>query len=199
MTTKRSFHYGDVDGKFERAMRHGGLTVEARKRARQRAAAARANDLAERRSRDRIAAHRLQEEVVETALTEFSEALRMEREEAAQKAESRFMEMARQREIPGTVMSILREVATLYRVPVDLLLDTACRKRDLTIARHAAAYTIRALKLGRSFPRIARWFGQDHTTILSAVRAHARKHDLPELTKLGPRIKRKKIANDNGA
>lgn len=199
MTAKRSFHYGDVDGKFERAMRHGGLTAEARKRARRRAAAARAKELAERRSRDRIAAYRLQEEVVEAALTEFSEAMRKEREQAAREAESRFLDIARQREIPATVISILREVASLYRVPVDLLVERRCTQRKVTTARHAAAYTIRALNVGRSFPRIARWFGQDHTTILSAVRAHARKHDLPELTKLGPRIKRKKIANDNGA
>lgn len=192
MTVARSFHYGDVDGKFERAMRYGGLTPEARKRAQERARAARAKELAERRSRDRQAAYRLQEGVVETVLAEFSEAQRLEREQAARDAESRFLEIARQRYIPASVIGILCEVAALYKVPADLILDTRCRARRLTVARHAAAYTVRALNLGRSFPLIGRWFGQDHTTILAAVRAHARKHDLPQLTKMAPKQKNRR-------
>lgn len=55
------------------------------------------------------------------------------------------------------------------------------RMRRIGHARQEFCYYARALT-GKSFPQIARVIGRDHTSVIHAVDAHAKRHGLPPLT-----------------
>lgn len=55
------------------------------------------------------------------------------------------------------------------------------RSRAVVRARHELWWRIREHpERSYSLPEIARWFGRDHTTVLSGINAHRRRHWLPE-------------------
>ena len=77
--------------------------------------------------------------------------------------------------MPERYQAIVREVAEERVVPVDVLF-TRQRRSGATEARRAAYARVRATPLltGRlpSYPQIGRWFGRNHATIVSGVKAH---------------------------
>ena len=73
---------------------------------------------------------------------------------------------------PEQVMRrIVSEVAEKHNLPVrDIFKDR--RNKSLVHARHEAMWRC-SEETGYSFPRIGRFFGKDHTTVLHACRVHA--------------------------
>lgn len=72
-----------------------------------------------------------------------------------------------------TMRGIVREVADKYKFSVSDIMVPSRRLKNVA-ARHEAFYRMRE-ELKLSFPKIAAFFGMDHTSILHGVSKHAEK------------------------
>jgi hypothetical protein len=70
---------------------------------------------------------------------------------------------------------VLATAASLFHVPVKRLLERN-RRADVTSARYVAAWMLRRRRW--SFPKIAEFFGLDHSTIIHGLRKIATTSDL---------------------
>ena len=77
--------------------------------------------------------------------------------------------------VPGDVsQEIIRETAIKHGLEVEDITGPR-RRQALVIARHEAMYRIHQERKNMSLPMIGRLFHRDHTTVLSGIRAHARR------------------------
>ena len=67
-------------------------------------------------------------------------------------------------------MAVVRQVAEARRLPLERVMGRD-RHAIVVRARQAAMARLRA-EFGDSYPKIGRFFGRDHSTVLHAVRAH---------------------------
>lgn len=67
-------------------------------------------------------------------------------------------------------IDLAREIARKHHTSVELIISRV-RTKNVTHARHHLWAVIR-WTLDISYPEIARWFGVDHTTVMSGVRNH---------------------------
>jgi chromosomal replication initiator protein len=71
---------------------------------------------------------------------------------------------------PARVRAVVERVAADRKVPLADLLGRS-RRTAATEARQAAYAAVREAT-GASYPMIGRWFGRDHSTVLTGARAH---------------------------
>jgi chromosomal replication initiation ATPase DnaA len=91
---------------------------------------------------------------------------------------------------PGTMNQIGQRVADQYGISVDDLKrqNGGCKvTRSIAYPRHEAMWlmameTFQNGSPRHSYPRIAAWFGMDHSSVISGVRGHARRNglDMPQ-------------------
>jgi chromosomal replication initiation ATPase DnaA len=77
--------------------------------------------------------------------------------------------------MPPRVLELVRQVAGERRLPLREVLTTP-KRRAQSRARWEVWAMLREETPQPTLPRIARWFGVDHTTVLYGVRRH---HGLP--------------------
>jgi len=70
--------------------------------------------------------------------------------------------------LPPRIAKIIRDVAGERGVRVAEILSP-CRRRPVAYARWEAMRRVRALAPTPSYPRIGRWFGRDHSSVIYAM------------------------------
>lgn len=93
----------------------------------------------------------------------------------------RALAIMRSRRVPSHIKDLIVEIcADAGASLADVISEM--RFRDVRVVRNEIIYVIRSTYPRYSFPRIAVWFGKDHTSIMHAIACHARDAGLPPLT-----------------
>lgn len=80
--------------------------------------------------------------------------------------------------LPEWVRRIVREVSEKHGVPPREILSRS-RTVQVAAARTEAIYLTKATEPMTSAPTIGRWFGRDHTSVLTALARYQAKHGAP--------------------
>ncbi|HWK65377.1 MAG TPA: helix-turn-helix domain-containing protein [Rhizobiaceae bacterium] len=84
--------------------------------------------------------------------------------------------------LPEWVRMIVREVAEKHGVPPREILSRS-RTVQVTAARTEAIYRTKAARPMTSAPTIGKWFGLDHTSVLTALARYQARHGAPVLSR----------------
>jgi chromosomal replication initiation ATPase DnaA len=90
-------------------------------------------------------------------------------------------QIMRDNAMPGWVREIIFNTATKHGVAAASIV-LKLRNRPVVIARNEAIYRTKETLPALSAPKIAGWFGMDHTAILHALARHAHDTTSPSLT-----------------
>ena len=83
--------------------------------------------------------------------------------------------------LPSRVRKIVAEAAKEHGVRIYSIFSPS-RRAPVVMARWAAMYRVKAGNPSLSAPQVAKWFGRDHTSVLSAWARYAAITGAPSLT-----------------